>query len=502
MRSTYRNITVTVILLVSFVAIQCSDSPNEPEPDPRTLAISIYEWEAPPSGGLSPIVGLYDSSYTDSIEWSAEVEYYGVIGEEWLTLSDTAGLTPFELTMTAAPHRRYYHRYARVIVTPTDIDDPPDTILVEQDIMFAPPDNYVVGSEPVCVVSADVDGDNHLDLVTANQMSNSVSVLRGNGDGSFLPAVNYDVGEGPCCVFASDLNSDGDIDLVTADLSSETCSILFNNHDGTFQSAVSYTVAGIRSVLAADFDYDNDNDLAITANQPESFPLYDGKVSIWFNDGEGDFVQGDSLYGDMVLLAVGHDFDDNAAPDPTFADLAFLGNKLTDNIQILLHDGGGDFQTSGVYSVGDYPRAAFAKDVENDGDIDLAVTNGVHCSVLRNNGNGTFQDPEDYLVEAGAYSVVAGDFDRDYYHDLAIVSYTRDCIMVLMNTGDGTFGDFGDRDYYPVGDMAMFISGETGQTDGPKSICIADFDGDGDSDLAVANEVSGTVSVISCNWAQ
>ncbi|UCG60770.1 MAG: VCBS repeat-containing protein [Candidatus Zixiibacteriota bacterium] len=466
------------------------------------MAITTYDWEAPPSGGVSPFVGLYDSSYTGSIEWSAEVEYYGVIGEEWLSLSDTAGFTPFEFTMTATPHRRYFHRYARVIVTPSGIDDPPDTILVEQNIMFEPPVNYSVGSEPVCVVSADVNGDNHLDLVTANEMSNDVSVLIGSGNGSFVTAVNYNVGEGPSCVFASDLNDDGDIDLVTADVSSETFSVLFNNHNGTFQSAVSYAVEGIRSVIAADFDWDGDNDLAVTANQPESFPLYDGKVSIWFNDGGGNFQQGDSLYGDMVVFAVGHDFDDNAAPNSTYADLALISSKPMDNIQVLLHNGGGDFQTSGTYSVGDYPRAAFARDVENDGDVDHAVINASYCSVLRNNGDGTFQDPEDYLVEAGTYSVGAGDFDRDYYHDLVIADYVHDCLVVLMNRGDGTFSDFADRDYYPVGDLSTFTFGEKGAADGPRSICIADFNGDGDSDIAVANSLSGTVSVLSNNWAR
>src|SRR5207253_2482849 len=51
-----------------------------------------------------------------------------------------------------------------------------------------------VGINPYAVASGDFNKDGHLDLVTANYGSGSVSVLLGNGGGGFAPAVSYATG--------------------------------------------------------------------------------------------------------------------------------------------------------------------------------------------------------------------------------------------------------------------------------------------------------------------
>jgi hypothetical protein len=42
----------------------------------------------------------------------------------------------------------------------------------------------------------DFNGDGHLDLAVANQGSNNVSLLLGNGDGTFQAAQNFPAGDG------------------------------------------------------------------------------------------------------------------------------------------------------------------------------------------------------------------------------------------------------------------------------------------------------------------
>ena len=57
--------------------------------------------------------------------------------------------------------------------------------------------NYTTGVSPNFVVIADVNGDGIPDLVTANAIGNSVSVLLGNGNGTFQAAQNFATGSLP-----------------------------------------------------------------------------------------------------------------------------------------------------------------------------------------------------------------------------------------------------------------------------------------------------------------
>lgn len=73
-----------------------------------------------------------------------------------------------------------------------------------------------------------MDGDEDLDLVTANAGSNTISILRNKGDGTFAAKVDYATQEYPISIFASDLDSDGDDDLVAGHWTSNTIALFFN----------------------------------------------------------------------------------------------------------------------------------------------------------------------------------------------------------------------------------------------------------------------------------
>jgi hypothetical protein len=93
---------------------------------------------------------------------------------------------------------------------------------------FTPKADFSTGSLPLSVAAGDLNGDSRLDLATANQGSNTVSVLLGNGDGSFAPQVDYPTGSSPVSVALGDLNGDGRLDLATANQGSDTVSVLLN----------------------------------------------------------------------------------------------------------------------------------------------------------------------------------------------------------------------------------------------------------------------------------
>ena len=55
--------------------------------------------------------------------------------------------------------------------------------------------------------------------------------------GLFQPAVTYAVGSAPVGIVAADLNGDGKLDLVVTNQASDTFSVLLNSGSGTFSSA-------------------------------------------------------------------------------------------------------------------------------------------------------------------------------------------------------------------------------------------------------------------------
>jgi hypothetical protein len=122
------------------------------------------------------------------------------------------------------------------------------------------------------VTTADFYGDGHLDLAVTNQGDDTVSVLRGHRDGTFSPAVNYAVGPAPTGIIAADVNGDGHPDLVTANFGfcgGGGMSILVNNGDGTFGAPITYTsIPNAHAVYAGDFDQDGRLDLvAVSQSQ-------------------------------------------------------------------------------------------------------------------------------------------------------------------------------------------------------------------------------------------
>jgi len=85
-----------------------------------------------------------------------------------------------------------------------------------------------VGLRPFFITTGDLNGDQHIDIVTANFGSSNVSVLFGDGVGGFPTSTSYLVGTNPRSVAIKDLNGDGKPDLVTANATSHDVSVLIN----------------------------------------------------------------------------------------------------------------------------------------------------------------------------------------------------------------------------------------------------------------------------------
>ncbi len=150
-----------------------------------------------------------------------------------------------------------------------------------------------------------------------------------------------------------------------------------------------------------------------------------------------------------------------------------------------------------TFSVGNNPVALAAAAYSGGTLPDLAVANANDntISVLLNqdNGNFTAQAKSPFTLakgETGPVSIATGTFGNTIVNsngvtvapvDLVIANSTSNNVTVLLGNGDGTFTE-APGSPYPVG------------TD-PSSVVVADFNGDGDLDFAVANKGDNTISV-------
>jgi hypothetical protein len=166
-------------------------------------------------------------------------------------------------------------------------------------------------------------------------------------------------------------------------------------------------------------------------------------------------------------------------------DLATANSSGT--VSVLLGNGDGTFQEAQDYAVGSGPSSVAAGDFTGDGTLDLAVANtgSGTVSILLGNGDGTFQPAVSYSVGAAPNYIAVGDFTHNGKLDLAVgheltAGPVGATVSVLLSNGDGTF------------QPAVMYSVEGDTVD---SIAVGDFTGDGKLDLAVASYF-GTVAVL------
>ncbi|NET00825.1 MAG: hypothetical protein F6K61_09680 [Sphaerospermopsis sp. SIO1G1] len=360
--------------------------------------------------------------------------------------------------------------------------------------------DFPVGEEPSSMTGADFDGDGDIDLaiaypgssINANSFTgNTVSILFNNGDGSFSEPVNITTEVGPG-LQSGDFNGDGNIDLAVNSLENDNLSIFLNDGNGGFtQSGIFATGERPVNIPPADLDGDGDLDLVIlntiTLNNFTAFN--DGNtISVLLNDGDAGFTTSQTYtLSSGIESATTGDLDNDGD-----LDLAVL-NRRNDSITLLFNDGNGNFDTSTTLnSVSPDPVTVTLADLDGDGNSDL-ITNNFSSSgsvyVFLSNGDGTFAQRVSYNVPGypGTSRVMDLDLDGDLdiatSHAVTFVGQERregNQFSVLRNNGDGTF--------------SSPIIVEVGNV--PISPVIADLDGDGDLDVVTSNGNDGTISVL------
>jgi hypothetical protein len=273
----------------------------------------------------------------------------------------------------------------------------------------------------------DFDNDGFLDVVTSTiDPSGPLTFYRNKGAGPFEDRSQYstlDQQLGGLNCLSADYDNDGDLDLLVlrgAWLDDEgriRNSLLRNNGDGTFldvtrSAGVAEPAAPTQAAAWGDFDNDGDLDLYVC------------------NESGTETSEGGTSYLSQLFMNQG---------DGTFSDMAGIARVTNDR----------------------FCKAVTAGDYDNDGDLDLYVSNIGPNRLYRNEGDGTFTDVAEQLKlinpRGRSFTTWFFDYDNDGWLDLFVAGYDAKVEDIAAdylglpfqasrpalyhNNGDGTFSN-------------------------------------------------------------
>ncbi len=256
----------------------------------------------------------------------------------------------------------------------TNLNDSTVAVLLGNgDGTFKKPVSFEVGNGPIAIIAADFNNDNNPDWATVNDFSDDVAIRLGNGDGTFrkILATRTEFREGAGrnlkAIAAADIDRDGIIDLITANEDSDDLSLFLGDGTGRFRSALNFKMeGGPVAITAADFNDDDTIDLATANIQSKAVSVRLGIRVV----GKVDFEPAVHFpAGEIPVALIAADIDGDGLLDLVTA------NRDGDDVSILLGRGDGSFEPAIHYEAGDGPGAVAAGDFNSDGRMDLAVAN-------------------------------------------------------------------------------------------------------------------------------
>jgi len=357
-----------------------------------------------------------------------------------------------------------------------------------------------VGRSPGSITIADVNHDGRLDIIVANSVDGTLSVLLGDGKEHFIPAAGSPIacGENPNDIATGDFNGDGNLDLVIADTETPYLTILLGDGKGGFAPSPhspfdTRSYPHVHGVAAGDFNGDGKLDVVTDSwghNQILMF-LGDGRGNLIlpgqpFNTGKRPYQRLRSA-----------DFNKDGKPDVATTDLD------ENAISILLGDGKGGLRDApgSPFPAGKAPWAVAIDDMNHDGNLDLVIipyardvpdSKDVGVTVLLGDGKGGFRKmPGSSFSLAGCEGpdgLATGDIDGDGLRDIVVTCAQNNRLMLYLGSRDGGFS-------------ASTRSVQTGWA----GVAVADLEGRGKDDIVVSNGVldnqtkpaNGSITILS-----
>jgi tetratricopeptide (TPR) repeat protein len=352
-------------------------------------------------------------------------------------------------------------------------------------VRYLTPTGWVKGGTGgACMM--DVTGSGSMDLVLMRSGAQAIEVLHRDPYGNFeelKPEITGLQAKGHAVACAvGDYDGDGLNDLVVAQ---DDAVVLFRNlGHGKFQDVTAE--AGLTpknrpsGITFIDYDHDGDLDLFLTGAV-----LKDGGTSnvLWRNNGNKTFTEWTEPTGlgggGKTNAAILTDFNNDRA-----VDLAVTGDGPAP--QFYVNPREGKYPTQELYNGENLPPTVgiAVLDYNKDGWMDIAVTHAgaPGLTLWRNVANSNHVGRRFERVELPLKGALRGwgltpiDIDNDGWIDLAAIVETASGpqVKVLRNRGDGTFEDFSHR---------LLLDQQTFEA--PRGLIAVDLEGKGVSDLVV-----------------
>lgn len=298
---------------------------------------------------------------------------------------------------------------------------------------------------------ADVDNDGDLDAFIVNwyNVNNLFYINDGKGNFKHITAGDFvnDRGYSETAAFG-DYDKDGFVDLYVTNSEGRKTNFLYrNNKKASFTKITTGAMVTDTSLSRCanwiDIDNDGDLDLFVTNENKQNENLYR-------NDGNGNFTK---LTEGSLLNDAGSTTSASWADVDNDGDLdVFMTNDAGTN-SFFKNDGNLHFTKITGDVVGRTFSHSFSSawsDVDNDGDEDLFVTNSFSGKIrllnyfYLNDGTGNFtRNTTDVIAKdtAWSYGCAFGDYDNDGFQDLAVATCrfdkTDDADLFYHNNGNG-----------------------------------------------------------------
>ncbi|MCG8331351.1 MAG: T9SS type A sorting domain-containing protein, partial [Chitinophagales bacterium] len=288
---------------------------------------------------------------------------------------------------------------------------------------------------PRAVHAADLDGDGDLDVLSASKYDDKIMWYENeDGNGGFGNGQVITIeAEGARDVYTADLDGDNDLDVLSASMDDNKIA-WYENEDGNGNFSDPHVITtlaeGARAVYAADLDGDGDMDVLSASRDDDKIAWYENE------DGNGTFGS-----SQIISTLATSAYDVYAADLDGDNDIDVISSSLGSQ-KIAWYrneDGNGSFSNSiPVHEELYRASAVYATDIDIDGDLDILVAIGDRIVWHKNeDGNGNFGDQLVISNQAeDAISVFAANIDGAGGIDVLSASSTDNKIAWYRNLYD------------------------------------------------------------------